>query len=227
MTIAPFWFSNEHLSLNSSRQTTEMGWYYIRPRSVSQQGRIQDFFNRGGAKRLLRTSRSRSVPTTAVQCPGIFRVLDALSCSVSLILKHCDTKRDKNIVDQNLEGACACCAPLDPPLQGGIQDFQIEGAQKIMDAAHIPWHEARNPLRPTRSRAPFEGPGRFRVLDPFHCYLSLILKQSDTKLKKHNRSKYLEGTRRGSCAPLWIRHFSWLSTASVRFSHPIVILFGL
>ena len=35
-----------------------------------------------------------------------------LWCYMSLILMHSDTKRDKNnIVDQNLEGARACCAP--------------------------------------------------------------------------------------------------------------------
>ena len=49
---------------------------------------------------------------------GTSRVLDALSCYLSLIFKHSDTKLDlKNIVDQNFEGARTCCAPLDPPLQ--------------------------------------------------------------------------------------------------------------
>ena len=56
--------------------------------------------------------------TTGVQCPGSsrHRVLDAHD--LSLILKHSHTKRDaQNIVDQNLEGARACCAPnLDLPL---------------------------------------------------------------------------------------------------------------
>ena len=39
--------------------------------------------------------------------------VDALSCYLGLICKHFDTKWDtKNIVDQNLERARACCAPL-------------------------------------------------------------------------------------------------------------------
>ena len=49
------------------------------------------------------------------QGPG---VLDGLSCYLSLILKHSDTKLDlKNIIDQNVDrgggggGVGACCAP--------------------------------------------------------------------------------------------------------------------
>ena len=51
--------------------------------------------------------------TSAFKGPGSSRVLDALPCYLSLILKHSDTNLDvKHIVDQNLTGARACCAPL-------------------------------------------------------------------------------------------------------------------
>ena len=62
-----------------------------------------------------RTFQRRSVKSIAVgvQGPGSFRVLDALSWYLSLILMHSDTKMGKkNIVNQNLEGARACCTPL-------------------------------------------------------------------------------------------------------------------
>ena len=40
-------------------------------------------------------------------------ILDALSCYSRLSLKNSDTRLNKKkIVDQNLEGALACCAPL-------------------------------------------------------------------------------------------------------------------
>ena len=45
------------------------------------------------------------------------RVLDGLSCCVSVILKYSGTNLDKeNIINQNLEGTRACCGGLDPPL---------------------------------------------------------------------------------------------------------------
>ena len=44
------------------------------------------------------------------------RVLDALSGCLSLILKYYDTKLRENIVDQNLDGACTCCAQPEPVL---------------------------------------------------------------------------------------------------------------
>ena len=58
---------------------------------------------------------------------GSSRVLDVLSCFLSLSFKHSDTKlpkldKKKNIADQKLKGARACCRPppppgLDPPQQ--------------------------------------------------------------------------------------------------------------
>ena len=62
-----------------------------------------------------RTFRPRSVKAFTARVPGSrsFRVLDALSWYLSLILTHSVIKLDfKNIFDQNLEGARACCAPL-------------------------------------------------------------------------------------------------------------------
>ena len=46
------------------------------------------------------------------------RVLDALSCYLSLIFKHSDTKWDtKNIVDQILGGGVPDAPPLNPALE--------------------------------------------------------------------------------------------------------------
>ena len=92
------------------------------------QGRIQDFHGGGGRKclcvcvRTYMTSAKRGVPyKTGVQCilkgPGSSRVLDALSCYLSLIIKHSDTKWDKkNIVDQSLGERVCCCHPPPPPV---------------------------------------------------------------------------------------------------------------
>ena len=45
---------------------------------------------------------------------SVYKVLDALSCNLSVILKLSDTKLDKNItVDQNLEGSTRLLRP--PP----------------------------------------------------------------------------------------------------------------
>ena len=58
------------------------------------------------------------VKTTKCEVPynwdsGNFRGFDALSCFLSLSLKHSHAKRDaKNIADQNLERARACCVPF-------------------------------------------------------------------------------------------------------------------
>ena len=62
--------------------------------------------------------------------------------------------------------------------QGRIQDFQIEGAKKIMHPAHIP---------STKRKVPY-APGSPGVLDSLSCYLSLILKQSDIKLDLNKHS---------------------------------------
>ena len=52
-------------------------------------------------------------PLDMLEGSGSSKDLDALSCYLGLILKHSDTKlnEEKNRVDQNLEGARACCAP--------------------------------------------------------------------------------------------------------------------
>ena len=50
--------------------------------------------------------------------PRSSRVLDALSCYLSLILKHSDTKlgrKKKIIVDHNLEGSRGACCNAPPP----------------------------------------------------------------------------------------------------------------
>ena len=63
-------------------------------------------------------------------------------------------------------------------IQGEIPDFQIDGVQKIM----------YNHERKTQS--PFQGlealDGSSRVLDALLCYLSLILKHSDTNRDTKN-----------------------------------------
>ena len=76
-------------------------------------------------------SVKREVPYTAVfrdplniRAMEVFRVLDALSCYLSLILKNSDTKEDtKNIVDPWGGGGGAFAPPpppppLNPPLRG-------------------------------------------------------------------------------------------------------------
>ena len=68
-------------------------------------------------------------------------------------------------------------------IQGWIEDFQIEGAQKIM--------YAQRTSRASKREVPYgRGSGSSRVLDALSFfYLSLILKHSDTKTgkKKHSR----------------------------------------
>ena len=58
--------------------------------------------------------------------------------------------------------------------QGRIKDFQIE----TMRTQRIPGYEARSPLYSQRLGPLWSS----RVLDALSCYLSLILKHSDTKL---------------------------------------------
>ena len=62
-------------------------------------------------------SRVLGAPLRALDALA-YRVLDALSCYLSLILKHSDTKLDLKNSRLKLRGARACCAPppLDPPL---------------------------------------------------------------------------------------------------------------
>ena len=57
--------------------------------------------------------------------------------------------------------------------QGRIQDFQIEGAQKIMRSAHYYEHEARSPLQPGSiiRRA------RIEALEAYDCRWSLMLSE--------------------------------------------------
>ena len=78
-------------------------------------------------------------------------------------------------------------------MEGRIQDFQKEGAQKILC-----------PQRTSRARSPLES-GSLRVLDDISRYLSLILKHSDTKLDLKNK---VDQNLEGACAcytSTWIR----------------------
>ena len=88
-------------------------------------------------------------------------------------------------------------------MQGQIQNFQIEGAQKMC----IPYK--RKP-KVSYDRCP--GP-RLRALHVLKCFLSHILKHSYTKWDKNNKQTnkqtkiidlHLEGVR-AHCAPTWIR----------------------
>ena len=56
---------------------------------------------------------------------------------------------------------------------GRIQDFHLEGVQKVMCAQAHHEHEARYPLRPG-SRARSRTPEALGVFDALSCYLSLI-----------------------------------------------------
>ena len=90
-------------------------------------------------------------------------------------------------------------------MQGRIQDFQVEGAQKILYAPRT--SRAPESLKAGVQGLP-RGPGSSRALDAFSYYLSLIFKNSDTKgnKKQHIRSKFRGGARllRPSS---WIRHW--------------------
>ena len=48
--------------------------------------------------------------TVLIKGLGSFRVLDALSCNLTLTLKHSNINWIKKMADQSLEGARACCA---------------------------------------------------------------------------------------------------------------------
>ena len=86
------------------------------------QGRIQDFnLGGGGAKDYVRarTSRARSLKSLIILRPGsrarfraleALRVIDALSCYLSLIFKHSDTKCRSTFFFGG--GGGACCGPL-------------------------------------------------------------------------------------------------------------------
>ena len=69
---------------------------------------------------------------------------------------------------------------------------------------HIPSTKSEVPY----GQGPLKGTGRFMELDALSCYLSLILKHSDTKMRRKNPivSQHLEGART-CCAPAWIRHW--------------------
>ena len=77
------------------------------------------FPNTGGHKRLCTCSQVPWSGSRALKrvLDGSSRVLDALSCYLSIILKYSDTKRYTenkftNIADQNWEGTRACCGRL-------------------------------------------------------------------------------------------------------------------
>ena len=78
---------------------------------------------------------SAKLLTTRVQGPlkgpGGSRILDALSCYLSLILKHSDTKRDwKKYSRSNFRGdACLLRPPMDPPLTLMIIFFSTKSEQ--------------------------------------------------------------------------------------------------
>ena len=74
--------------------------------------------------------------------------------------------------------------------QGQIQNFQIEGAQKLYARNAHSDHEALKSFT-TGVQGPFKGPGSSMVLDALSWYLSLILMYSNTKLDfiKHSQSK--------------------------------------
>ena len=57
--------------------------------------------------------------------------------------------------------------------------------------------EDRNPFNSTGLHGPLIGTGSFKVLDALSCYLRLILRYSDTKLKeeKNSQSRNRGGTR--------------------------------
>ena len=87
------------------------------------QGRKQGFQMRGGAKYVhvahIPTAKrqvlyGRGPAGARLRAPGSSSVLEALSWYLSLILVHSDTKKEEKnpTVDQNLEGARACCTPL-------------------------------------------------------------------------------------------------------------------
>ena len=95
--------------------------------------------------------------------------------------------------------------------QGRIQDFQIEGAQKIINNLILCTQRTFRPRSmksfTTGVQDPFKGPGSSRVLDALSWYLSLILTYSDTKMDlKDIVDQNLEGARACCPPPPWIRH---------------------
>ena len=97
--------------------------------------------------------------------------------------------------------------------RGRIQEFKIEGAQKMCSAHHK--REDRNPFNSAGvHRARFIDTGSFKILDALLCYLRLILKHSDTKLKKtkHSQSGFRGRARllRPLLDPLLMIYFHWL-----------------
>ena len=97
-----------------------------------------------------------------------------------------------------------CNSKESQSLAGADPGFLNRGGTKDYGAHQD--HEARSLIR-LGSRAR----GSTSVLDAFLCYLSLILKHSDTKrVTKNVVSQNLEGART-CCAPLWIRHWSLAS----------------
>ena len=141
------------------------------------------FLNREGAKDYVYTSRALSKKSlmTGIQGlpndPGSSRVLDALSCCLSLILKHSDRKFDfKNIVDQILEGVHACCTPAwirycshlsKSPLCGGDCKGRyriLKGVPKTCSGYHK--REAQNTFHSTGSVwLKVKGTGSSKVLN--------------------------------------------------------------
>ena len=91
------------------------------------------------------TSARRNIPSTVgVHCigplkgPGSSRVLDALSCYLSLIFRHSDTKWDwKNIYSRSKFRGASMIAPPPPPVAsssgpatGLLNQFRIDNGQK-------------------------------------------------------------------------------------------------
>ena len=96
---------------------------------VRRQGQIQDF-QLGRAQKIMCTHadhrrKARSPFTDGLQAalkgPGSSRVFYALSCYLSLIFKHSDTKWPIKSVNHNLGGGggeAPAVPPLDPPPGG-------------------------------------------------------------------------------------------------------------
>ena len=101
-----------------------------------------------------------------------------------------------------------CERPHTVLIHGWIQDFQI-GVQKIMHTLHT------SQVRNTKSLM-----ARSRVLDVLLCYLSLILKHSDTKRNTNKKSPPIINSSSsfffffffffggGGGGGAWIRHWS-------------------
>ena len=86
------------------------------------------------------------------------------------------------------------------------------GVQKM--CADVHHYSAKREVLTAWVRGLFKGIVSSRVLDALSCYLSHILKHSDTRLDLKNGDQFMGGGG-GCCAPAWIRHCGIHSRKSI------------